>query len=65
MVERVLSFSNETGVDIEVYAVEKNDHAVVTLRNRTVSDPSWKGVKVVHSDLRHWKPTEPLDVIVR
>ena len=44
--------SQEAGVAVQVYAVEKNENAVVTLQNRCLSEPLWEHVTVVPGDMR-------------
>lgn len=38
--------------DYEIYAIEKNDSAIIILNNR-VQTEEWKNVKVIHSDIRY------------
>lgn len=61
--DRALKAAKEAGVQIKIYAVEKNIYAVNTLRNRML-EPAWRGrVDIVLSDMRDWKPTEKADII--
>ena len=46
LVAAALSASKKTGVPIRVYAVEKNKNAVITLRNRVITE-LWTNVKVI------------------
>jgi protein arginine N-methyltransferase 5 len=50
-------------VPIRVYAVEKNMNAVVTLRNRVISE-MWSNVTVIAGDMRSCRPPEPADILV-
>ena len=54
LVTRALRASEAEGVDIEIWAVEKNPNAYVLLQKHNVED--WKSrVTVVQSDMRSWK----------
>lgn len=54
LVTRALQASAETGVDIEMWAVEKNPNAFVLLQRR--NETVWGGsVNLVKSDMRSWK----------
>lgn len=48
---------------IRVYAVEKNENAVITLRNRILSE-RWTNVSLVAADMRDWRPAELCDIMV-
>lgn len=63
LVQCVLSASTAVGVPVRVYAVEKNVHAIVTLRNRRITE-RWDNVTVVHADMRQYAPTELSDLLV-
>ena len=65
LVAAALSAAKTAGVVVKVYAVEKNANAVVTLRNRVVSE-SWDNVTVVPGDMRSaaGHPREQADVLV-
>ena len=53
LVAAALAASQSAGVPIKVYAVEKNDNAVVTLQNRCLTEPLWaEHVTVVPGDMR-------------
>ncbi|KAL1967928.1 hypothetical protein VTN77DRAFT_2345 [Rasamsonia byssochlamydoides] len=60
LVTRAIRASVETGVDIEMWAVEKNPNAFVLLQRR--NETVWGGsVNLVKSDMRSWKgPTRPV-----
>ncbi|KAI7267558.1 Skb1 methyltransferase [Hortaea werneckii] len=62
LVSRALEASRKTGVQVKVWAVEKNPNAYVLLQRRNMEDPVWGGkVSVVKSDMRSWKgPTGSL-----
>ena len=54
LVTRTIRASQDTGVQVEVYAVEKNPNAYVLLHRHNEED--WGGmVTVVKSDMRAWK----------
>ncbi|KAI6990279.1 Skb1 methyltransferase [Hortaea werneckii] len=56
LVSRALEASRKTGVQVKVWAVEKNPNAYVLLQRRNMEDPVWGGkVSVVKSDMRSWK----------
>jgi type II protein arginine methyltransferase len=48
---------------IRVYAVEKNENAVITLRNRKQSE-KWENVSIISSDMRDWQSDVRADIIV-
>lgn len=56
LVTRALQASQDTGININLSAVEKNPNAFVLLQRRNATDPLWNGqVNVVKSDMRHWR----------
>lgn len=56
LVTRALQASEQTGILVQCWAVEKNPNAFVLLQQKSITDPLWKGrVNVVKSDMRHWK----------
>ena len=65
LVAAALSAAKTAGVEVRVYAVEKNANAVVTLRNRVISE-AWDNVTVVPGDMRSaaGHPREQADVLV-
>eukprot|EP00189_Rhodosorus_marinus_P013204 CAMPEP_0184744622 /NCGR_PEP_ID=MMETSP0315-20130426/7327_1 /TAXON_ID=101924 /ORGANISM="Rhodosorus marinus, Strain UTEX LB 2760" /LENGTH=610 /DNA_ID=CAMNT_0027216379 /DNA_START=105 /DNA_END=1938 /DNA_ORIENTATION=- len=63
LVKSCLLASQETGVKVKIYAVEKNVNAVVTLRTLAAS-PAWSNVEVIASDMRVWNPQEKADLVV-
>jgi type II protein arginine methyltransferase len=57
LVAAALGASLSTGVPIRVFAVEKNENAVITLRNRVMSE-RWNNVTIVSCDMRTWQPPD-------
>jgi protein arginine N-methyltransferase 5 len=54
LVTRALRASEDTGVDVEVWAIEKNPNAFVLLQRH--NEMTWGGrVNLVQSDMRSWK----------
>ncbi|ETW55393.1 hypothetical protein PFUGPA_02553 [Plasmodium falciparum Palo Alto/Uganda] len=49
--------------DYEIYAIEKNDSAIIILNNR-VQTEEWKNVKVIHSDIRYLDIPKKADIII-
>ncbi|EUD68698.1 protein arginine N-methyltransferase 5 [Plasmodium inui San Antonio 1] len=47
----------------QIYAIEKNDSAILVLRNRATT-PKWKQVHVIHSDMRYLQMEKKADLIV-
>ncbi|SBS84928.1 protein arginine N-methyltransferase 5, putative [Plasmodium ovale] len=47
----------------EIYAIEKNDGAILVLRNRLL-DRKWENVRVIHSDMRYIQMDKKADLIV-
>jgi len=58
--------SEQVGVkNIRIYAIEKNPHAVRTLKSIQRSDSRWQQiVEVMEEDMRYWNAPEKADVIV-
>jgi len=52
--------------DYSVYAIEKNENAIISLKGRVEADrnSSWRNVYVIECDMRHWKPNELADILV-
>eukprot|EP00241_Pyramimonas_parkeae_P004115 CAMPEP_0114238944 /NCGR_PEP_ID=MMETSP0058-20121206/8189_1 /TAXON_ID=36894 /ORGANISM="Pyramimonas parkeae, CCMP726" /LENGTH=666 /DNA_ID=CAMNT_0001351077 /DNA_START=112 /DNA_END=2109 /DNA_ORIENTATION=- len=51
--------------NIQVYAVEKNPNAVVTLQRHLATDPLWKDkVTLIHADMRFWEAPRKADILV-
>lgn len=45
------------GVEVYVYAVEKNPNAIITLQHRVATEDKWKSrVELVAQDMRSWQP---------
>jgi type II protein arginine methyltransferase len=57
LIAAVLRASTATGVEVRITAIEKNKHAVVTLRNRIKSD-NWTNVTLISIDMREWQPKD-------
>lgn len=56
LVTRALRAAKKNGMEIEMYALEKNPNAYVLLQRHNYEDPLWGGkVKVVKSDMRAWR----------
>lgn len=56
LVTRALRAAKANGLDIEMYALEKNPSAYVLLQRHNAEDPLWGGrVHVVKSDMRAWR----------
>ena len=65
LVRCALRAADACGATVRVYAVEKNENALVTLRAAARSDPMWHGrVTVVGCDMRAWQSPELADVMV-
>jgi len=63
LVAAALAAAREAGRRIQVYALDKNVNAVVTLQNRCRSEPEWaECVTVVSSDMREWQRHEAAPV---
>lgn len=59
LVSAALRAADEVGEEVHVFAVEKNDNAVVGLALRAGADPLWTNrVTVVHADMRSWQGPE-------
>jgi len=57
------SAAESAGVQVQVWAVEKNPNAIITLQHRKIIE-SWQNVEVVGEDMRFWKAPQPADIIV-
>ncbi|CAM9219043.1 unnamed protein product [Chrysoparadoxa australica] len=64
LVSASIRASKASGRQIELYAVEKNPNAVITLRNLVASDPDWAKVTVVATDMREWETELQADIMV-
>uniref|UniRef100_A0A7S1TFA1 Protein arginine N-methyltransferase n=1 Tax=Compsopogon caeruleus TaxID=31354 RepID=A0A7S1TFA1_9RHOD len=63
LVKAALAASADTQVPIDVFAVEKNPNAVVTLENLRLEN-EWSNVSVIHCDMRHWEAPARADLVV-
>lgn len=63
LVRRVRSAAGRAGIDIDVYAVEKNPNAVVTLQNAKITE-NWSNVTIVAGDMRAWESPVLADILV-
>ena len=65
LVAASLAAAAEAGRAVRVYALDKNQNAVVTLRNRCRNEPLWaQHVTVVAGDMRAWAAPIAADIIV-
>lgn len=64
LVAATLAASASTDIRVQVYAVEKNPNAVITLRNRVRSEHWQEQVTVISEDMRRWDPPEMGDILV-
>ncbi|KAF8474593.1 PRMT5 arginine-N-methyltransferase-domain-containing protein [Kalaharituber pfeilii] len=63
LVSRALRAAEATGRNIQLYAVEKNPNAYVTLLRH--NKDTWRGrVKVIKSDMRSWNPDFKVDILI-
>jgi len=51
-------------VHFEIWAVEKNPNAVITLRHRKFDEPNWEPVTIIHQDMREWDAPTKADIMV-
>ena len=63
LVAAALSAACSCNARVRIYAVEKNENAVITLRNRVMTE-RWSNVTVINKDMRQWVPTELADIMV-
>jgi len=66
LVSAALRAAASEDVAVRIYAVEKNENAVITLQNRVYSREAggWEHVTVVPGDARAWQPPEQADVLI-
>lgn len=64
LVAAVLRAGARVGVQLAIWAVEKNPNAVHTLRHRRRTEDGWGCVEVVAADMREWQAPRSADVIV-
>ena len=58
-----LSAQKTSGVKIKLFAIEKNPHAVVILREKNKTE--WNGVvQIVATDMRQWKNAQKVKFII-
>lgn len=65
LIAATLSASHQSGIPVRIYAVEKNPNAIITLRNRMVTecwDPSI--ISIISKDMRKFYCEHPCDLIV-
>lgn len=55
--------TKQTGIEIKLYAVEKNPHAVIILKNKNKTEWNNK-VTIVQKDMRIWKYPEKAHIII-
>lgn len=63
LVAAAISAAHKMNINVKIYAIEKNPHAIVALRNRLKTE-NWTNVKIVREDMRTWKPTELGDMLI-
>lgn len=63
LVIAVRNAAKRSSVEVRVWAVEKNQYAVVSLRHRCRLE-NWENVEVVGLDFREWEPPHSMDVLV-
>ena len=55
LVAASLAAAKKAGRRVRVYALDKNENAVITLQNRCRNEPDWRDcVTVISSDMRDW-----------
>jgi protein arginine N-methyltransferase 5 len=64
LVDAALNASQSTGIDIKIYAIEKNPHAIIILQNKCKYFWKEKNVTVVDHDMRTWAFPEKAHIIV-
>jgi len=64
LVAASLAASKRAGIQIRVFAVEKNPNAVVTLQSRCQREPEWAHVTVVPGDMRSWEAPQLANILV-
>ena len=65
MIASSLKASLATGIKVSIIGIEKNKHAVISIRNRIIEE-KWLNVKLLHVDMRNWQPNEEdlVDIMV-
>ena len=64
LVAKTLSAAQRANRSVQVYAVEKNQNAIVHLYARSKAEGWGSTVHIVHADMRSWNPTFKADVLV-
>ena len=65
LIQASLHAADELGRTVKMYAVEKNPNAVITLRHRVLSTPSWRDrVDIISGDMREWDAPVKADIMV-
>lgn len=65
LVSASLAAAKAAGRRVRVYALDKNENAVITLQNRCLSEPEWaESVTVVSSDMRDWAAPVQADMLI-
>lgn len=59
----VRSAARRAKADVQIWAVEKNPNAVITLKHRKRSE-GWENVEVVSQDMRFWDSPRKADLLV-
>ena len=63
LVQASINASKSTGIKIRLYAIEKNPHAVIILKNK--NNKKWKNtVNIIQTDMRIWKYPEKAHIII-
>jgi protein arginine N-methyltransferase 5 len=63
LVDRVLRAAASVGQKVDVYAIEKNPNAIVTLQLRKQKE--WGNqVQLVHTDMRYWNTSKKCNIMV-
>lgn len=64
IVEAAMRSESRIQRKIRIYALDKNPHALITMRTKQQFDQRWAEVVLVHSDMRAWQPSELCDILV-
>lgn len=64
IVEAAMRAEQRVGRTIKIYALDKNPHALITMRTKQQFEARWAAVQLVHSDMRAWQPPELCDILV-
>jgi type II protein arginine methyltransferase len=64
IVEAAMRAEERIGKKVRLYALDKNPHALVTMRTKQQFDGRWAQVHIVHSDMRAWQAPELCDILV-